>query len=717
MKRATNRIIDFRYAPAVQQTCIGFVDDFYKTIVREDGSLNYLWESDQNQFIDGTVPPCTKRVLSRQEGNLAFKYRFVPRFFHRDTLTSRTQDFGDPREALVRTAETYTHTDFEWTAFAHRLPDGTRMDILLFTLSARSGFGHARSIVYLQALGDSADPPHVERDRPSAYALPVGQPKLPPPVALYTPIERDGTRLAQDDLILREGDTWSGAFALVYQGHLEPADFTLVYATDALAQTQAYWQQVRPFRKAFRIPDEQIQAMLDACGRNTLQAREVVRDVIEYRVGPTIYRGLWVLDGYYFLECAHMMGRDEEAMQGLLAVLARVKPDGSIRILPDHHKETGVALSTIVRFCELQNDDARLRELWPTMQRGLAHLVQMQQASLALGPDYPAYGLFPPSFGDGGIYGPEPEYTTPMNVIVGLMDAYRAGKRLNLDGYGAFKALADTLHEHLARCIARDHTATADGIPYLPISMASAHTYTPQAGIQTIARVVFHGAFPPDGPLAQDAVALLTATDHQEGIPEATGWRPDQSLYTYASVRFAQLMLLTDQPEKAVDYLYAFANHASPARIWREEQPLRDTHGAEMCGDMPHNWASVEFIRMVRNLLVLESEDGLDLLPGLPPEWLPTPGNPLVLEATPTRFGHVSLSLELHGETQYTLTLSTDAGNQPAAWMTLHWPGAVKTAEGDLPAQSPGRFALPPLQASRSYILTAAPGTPSPSGR
>lgn len=56
----------------------------------------------------------------------------------------------------------------------------------------------------------------------------------------------------------------------------------------------------------------------------------------------------------------------------------------------------------------------------------------MRDDSFKLGKDYPAYGLFQPSFGDGGIYGPEPEYTTPMNVILGLSDAYRAGKRLKL---------------------------------------------------------------------------------------------------------------------------------------------------------------------------------------------------------------------------------------------------------------------------------------------
>jgi hypothetical protein len=65
-----------------------------------------------------------------------------------------------------------------------------------------------------------------------------------------------------------------------------------------------------------------------------------------------------------FAECGYIMGRDDEAWRPA-GVLKRVKPDGRIRILPDHHKETAVALSSIVRQCELRNDDDRLRELWP----------------------------------------------------------------------------------------------------------------------------------------------------------------------------------------------------------------------------------------------------------------------------------------------------------------------------------------------------------------
>ena len=382
MKKNANRVIDFRYAPDINQTCIGFADDYYKTIVREDGSLNYLWEGDRNQFVDGTIPACEKRVLNLQEGNLGFKYRYLPRFYHRDTLTEKHQDFGDPRAAVVITREEYQGTSFQWTTFAHRDKNGARMDIILFRMEAKSGFGHAKSSVYLQELGEASDPPETVRPISSAYALPVGTPRIPAPIALHTPIYRGKSPL--EKLVLQEGDVWEGAFGLVYHGTVDPEAFTLEYAEKALEAACEYWREIRPFRNAFHIPDSQIQGMLDACGRNILQAREIVEDICEFHVGPTIYRGLWVVDGYYFGECAYMMGRDEEGFQCLQAVLKRVKPDGSIRILPDHHKETAVALSTIVRQCELRNDDDRLREMWPVMLRGMEHLRRMRDDPIFL---------------------------------------------------------------------------------------------------------------------------------------------------------------------------------------------------------------------------------------------------------------------------------------------------------------------------------------------
>lgn len=689
------RVIDFRYAPEVWQTCIGLVDDPFKTVVREDGSLNYRWRDDQNQFVDGTIRACAKRVLNVCEGNMAFQYRCVPRFYHRDRLVKRWQDFGDPAAAIVETVEEYEHSVFRWKSFAHRLADGTRLDVMLYSLTAKENFGHARDSVYLQTMGDPFDPPETVRYASSAYALPTGNADTPAPIVLYTPIYGDGgEEINPESAFLQAGECWQGAFALVYQGRVEPSRFTLAFARDCLAGCEAYWRGVKPFLHGFHVPDAQVQRMLAICGRNILQARERVDDIVEFHVGPTIYRGLWVVDGYYFAECAYMMGRDDEAWQGLLAVLKRVKPDGSIRILPDHHKETAVALSTVVRQCELRNDDERLRELWPMMLRGLEHLLQMRRESYGLGEEYPARGMFGPAFGDGGIYGPEPEYTTPLNVLVGLRDAARAGKRLELEGWERFDTFARELNEVLHACIRRDRRRTAEGLPYLPLSMADNPAYKPQTGVQTIARVAFHGAFAAEDPLIAQTADLLDSVDDRQGLPECTGWRSDQSIYVYAAGRFGELMLLANRPEKATDYLYAFANHASPAGVWREEQPVCETTSAEVCGDMPHNWASVEFIRLARTLLVLEWDGGAALLPGLPPAWLPTAEQELLLEKTPTAYGKMTLRMT-RAEHGYRLRFEREAGNQTPRYLAVRWPIAPSCNGVALQAARDGYWKLP----------------------
>jgi hypothetical protein len=61
---------------------------------------------------------------------------------------------------------------------------------------------------------------------------------------------------------------------------------------------------------------------------------------------------------------------------------------------------------------------------------------------------------------------------------------------------------------------------------------------------------------------------------------------------------------------------------------------------------MPHNWASGEFIRLVRHLVILERGGELHLLEGLPRSWT-KPGDALALRDIPTSFGPVSVGLRV----------------------------------------------------------------------
>jgi hypothetical protein len=418
------------------------------------------------------------------------------------------------------------------------------------------------------------------------------------------------------------------------------------------------------------------------------------------------------------------MGRTDEAMDhGLLSILRRVRPDGSIQILPKHTKETGTAIATLVRQCELADDDERLAELWPTIRRAVDFVADRHAEAAEMGPDYPGHRLLPPAFLDGGISGPFPDYPNALQTLWGLKQAAEAGERLDLPAHDRVRALYEDLRSGFHASAERDVRETEEGIPYLPMNMVEREYDRPQSVSGALAFATYPGeVFDADSRFVRNFLELLDAIDDEEGIPVNMGWMHDQGIYTYVAVRCAHVWLRAGHPEKAVDYLYAFANHAAPSRVWREEQALRESHSAEFTGDMPHNWASVEFIRLVRNLLVFEVDGGLDLLAGLPDEWLPEEGDPLVLESTPTRYGPIDLRLaaagDEHGEGAgggddgredgggddgggYVLTVRRAPGNQSPGRTVLHWDGMVRSAVVDgvetaLDRTDDGGWQLPP---------------------
>ncbi len=658
------RTIDFRHQPTVQQACLGFADDPFKTIVREDGSLNYHYAG-RNDFSEErlkyyeSVSPWHRPT----NGNHEFLHRLKPRFTHRDMLVSRTQDHGDPRVALVRTLEQFENSSLEWECFAYQdQKAGVRADVVLWTLAAQPGFGHAASRVELELHGE-------RKSAPLVISWSEG--------STHNSVE--GLRLVgtNQNAFLTEGQTRKGLFVILQKGELRPEVVDLAWGLFAREQCRQYWTNLRPLRHAFQIPDASIQDMVEACARNILQAREVHDDNKVFQVGPTIYRGLWTVDGHFLLQAAHLMGRQQEAFeQGLTAILRRIQPNGSVELIPGHLKETGIAIATIVRQCELMGRDDRLRELWPTILRGVDYLDGLRGQARELGPEYPARDLFPPAIIDGGIEGPFPDYTTPAWILVGLKEARDAGRRLGLPRTDAISLFYDQVREAFLRYADRDRKVTPEGIPYLPMIMVPNDYNRPQSATWALAQAMYPGeVFPPEHELVRDLLHLLDSIDDEQGLPIETGWIHDQAIWSYSAMFYAQVWLYAGRGDKAVDYLYAFANHASPARVWREEHTLTSSHSSEYCGDMPHNWGSAEFIRLVRNLLILEKAGGLELLAGLPPEWLPREGMDLVLEDSPTRYGLVSLRLSAVGDA-FRLTYRRQPGVIEPSFVTLNWQGA-----------------------------------------
>jgi hypothetical protein len=120
-------------------------------------------------------------------------------------------------------------------------------------------------------------------------------------------------------------------------------------------------------------------------------------------------------------------------------------------------------------------------------------------------------------------------------------------------------------------------------------------------------------------------------------------------IWNYFASFYGHVWLWQGDGAKAARCLYAMANHASPLLAWREEQPPRG-EPYRAVGDMPHNWASAEFIRLAVHLLAIDRGRELHLLEGLPRAWT-GPGMVTRLDGIATPFGplHMTLAVDDDG--------------------------------------------------------------------
>src|SRR5512136_516990 len=111
-------------------------------------------------------------------------------------------------------------------------------------------------------------------------------------------------------------------------GH-EAGLVTLDWAKRQPGRSAAYWtRQDFPYAE-IRVPDRTLQEILDSSIRNIYQAREMKDGLPIFQVGPTCYRGLWIVDGCFILEAMSYLGRGLEARAGIEHILTRQGPDGS----------------------------------------------------------------------------------------------------------------------------------------------------------------------------------------------------------------------------------------------------------------------------------------------------------------------------------------------------------------------------------------------------
>jgi hypothetical protein len=445
-----------------------------------------------------------------------------------------------------------------------------------------------------------------------------------------------------ETLTLKPGGT--AEFFVLYSagGSIVIAPTTIEQARAARERALQYWQDAPLPYGRIEVPDAGIQALVDSSIRNIWQAREIKKGLTAFQVGPTCYRGLWIVDGAFLLEAATILGAGEQARNGVAYELTHQKDDGRIEVMKNFSKENGIVLWTCARHAQLTQDKAWLESVWPKLQRVAAHIRTLRQQTLTN--DVPQDdGLVPPGFPDGGIGGVHAEYTNPYWNLLGLRAFVEAARWLGKsDETVAWQKEYDNFLAAFRRSAARDMKTDPQGHRYLPIRMDGQDL--PQRGQWGFCHAVYPGqVFAKDDPLVAGNMAMLAATE-REGMVYGTGWDAT-GIWNYFASFYAHAWLWQGDGRKVAQILYAYANHAAPVLDWREEQSLRGEKFKKV-GDMPHNWASAEFIRLVVHLLALDRGNELHLFEGLPAAWT-QPGMVTKLNGICTPFGKLTLELKI----------------------------------------------------------------------
>jgi len=638
--------IDFRYAPRLSQGTICFPDDPKKSLVGQNGELRYC-------FVKGNL------LVGMED--FATVCSFSLAGMQDDRVTR--QWLEAPHIPIVHTLIERSAATLELTAFASRHASEGRVDNVLLTIRSKKGVVAAVPRLHIRTcspMKQFAGPPTVVVGDANTNVPFLMAAKLGPAGDFATFWEEVGFTL-----FLPHGEATPDrpieyfvrfpqeeqAVEMLKEGMQRPEAL--------IEEARAFWKDWKPFGTTAWSLHAKSGEFLTACARNIQQAREQKDGRLVFQVGPTVYRGLWIVDGNFLLEAARYLGYDKEADAGLLAEWAKQVDSGQVVAAGggEHWKDTAIAMFTLVRQCELKQDWRFFKDLETNVRRAIEFLVKQRDLARAGNSTNGRYGLLAPGFADGGLGGVRSEFTNTAWTLAGLKAVAGAAARLQMNSLHIAQSFYDELRASFLAAAQQEMVRHEGGFEYLPMLAHDDEAWRdpepwnrprPQTAQWALSHAIFPGTvFDKNDPIVKGHIALLQACT-QEDIPAETGWLWHESVWNYNASFAAHVYLWAGLSQWAEKTFHGFLNHASPLYCWREEQPLQRALLGQDWGDMPHNWASAECVRYLRHRLVLEDGRHLRLLEGFATDSMED-AKPMSLANTPTRFGRVKLEMEPDG--------------------------------------------------------------------
>lgn len=665
--QAEPMLVDYRYAPAWWQTLISMTDDPQKTIISKEGDLLY------DYAVNGRYRGFDTKISTSLDGNVQWV----------------KQEVVTPRVPVVRTVLRTESVEMVEDAFAVGPPmTGTpRCDILIIRLhnDSKSAVTVAPSVT-VESKSD------VSVDDSTRRSVSVADKLRITATEQYKTSEkiRRGVTLRFSDVALQPGTYYLIAISVAFGAQTETDQFDMVRAEVLRGQVEKFWQGVGlPFTR-IRIPDQQIQALLDSSIRNIYQSREIKNGLPTFEAGPTVYRGQSMIDSAFIIDSAACLGLTDDARSGIQYLL---NSWGEAMPADGVWKRPGVLLWTVTRHAKLTGDKKWLLGVWPKVENSIK-TIQMMREMASSDPNSPAAGLIPPGLSNCGLDGQYAEYTNIYWTMIGMRSAIEAARWLGKDTQAdEWKTQYNDFYAKFLFATERDMQQDANSNRYLPVRMENKGKAAPQKSQYAFLQAIFPGKVFDGNPLVFGNLSMLECCE-SEGTACGTGWMSD-GVCNYFTGLYGNAWLWQGRGDKSAQLIYSLANHASPTLCWREEQKLHG-NGDDIYGDMPHNWTGAEFIRLVRNSLVLERGKELHLFEGMPARWV-KPDSEIAVMRIPSEFGPISLSLLISADGTCALLKVTPPSRVKPQKIIVHlngWSGKTGTLEISTTARTTKKISI-----------------------
>ncbi len=478
-----------------------------------------------------------------------------------------------------------------------------------------------------------------------------------------------------------------------------PGDF------DQLASlTEQEWQ-ARLGRVSIELPDESIVETLRAqVAYMLVNARGPVLEA-----GPRNYNRSFIRDGSATAAVLLRMGVPGPVREylrwyadhgvrdsGLISPI--LNDDGSINggIGSElEYDSQGEFITLVADVARLDGGATTVREYLPSVRGALKFLQTLRERTLVAGyqgsSEAPQRfrGILAPSISHEGYPSPTHSYWDDYWALKGWHDGAWLARQWQVNDLAAWAADQGTaLRDSMAASIRA--TINWRHIDYLP---ASADFADPDPSSVSIAvDTTGQQELLPENALHTTFTRYLEDV-RKRALPGAH--------YTYSPYEFRNVLTFVhlDEPLLAQELLNRLRADRRPAgwQVFAEvvRSPMRSVY---YLGDMPHTWVGAEYVDAVVGMLMHEEGGRLDLLPGVPPDWVT--GKGLSVDRMPTAFGELSMSAQ---QDDGSLRIKLSPTLNPLTEIRVSWPTRRRPKSVTVDGKDRGDFGDEGMQLQKPF--------------